>query len=238
MGFADCHVHTDFSDGLHPPHEVVRAAARRGLSVVAVTDHDTLEGAFRARDFAQEHPEWGVEVVVGEEVSTLNGHVLGLFLESFVPPRLSARRTVEWIHAHGGLAVLAHPFNWFVGHVSGFPRAVEILSEIPFDGVETLCQGDALSFWANHRARRLEALHSLAALGSSDAHDSEFIGMASSEFEGVSALDLRKAIEERRTIPRLLRSWTAGTVWRHAMGSRDVLRKFRKLQRNQQEVCA
>jgi hypothetical protein len=238
MGNADCHIHTDFSDGLHSPRVVVKAASRRGLSVIAVTDHDTLEGAFRARDYAETHPGLGVEVVVGEEISTVNGHVLGLFLTDYIPPRLTAQRTVQLIHQQGGLAVLAHPYNWFVGHFKGFPRAIHLADTIPFDGIETLCQGDALSFWANHRARCFAASRDFATLGSSDAHDSEFIGMACSEFEGTSAKDFRKALLFRATVPRLLRPWTPSTIWRHVKDSRVILRRFRKLSQNNQEVFA
>ncbi|HET9870317.1 MAG TPA: PHP domain-containing protein, partial [bacterium] len=95
MGKADLHLHTDFSDGLHSPREMVQAAARAGLDHIAVTDHDTMEGAFRAQEYAKRRSDLGVQVILGEEVSTLNGHVIGLFLKGFIPPRLSAKRTVE-----------------------------------------------------------------------------------------------------------------------------------------------
>jgi len=229
MGLADCHIHTDFSDGLHSPREVVQAAARRGLPVIAVTDHDTLEGALRARDYSKARPDLGVDVIVGEEVSTLNGHVLGLFLAEFVPPRLTARRTVELIHRQGGLAVLAHPFNLYVGNAEGFPRAVDLMDDIPFDGFEAVNHGDALSFVANRKARRLADVYSLAALGSSDAHDSEFIGMACSEFDGSTAEDFRHALESRTLIPRQVRNWNTRSVLRHLRGSGKVLNRFRKL---------
>ncbi len=72
-------MHSLYSDGGQAPEAIVRAAAGR-LDVVAITDHDEVAGALRARDFAREHPELGVDVVVGEEISTLNGHLLGLYL--------------------------------------------------------------------------------------------------------------------------------------------------------------
>src|SRR5262245_65524190 len=108
-GRADLHVHTLWSDGAQRPEEVVAVAAER-VDVVAITDHDEIRGALRARDFARERPELGVDVVVGEEISTLNGHLLGLFLEERVPPGLTALETSGEIHAQGGLAVAAHTF--------------------------------------------------------------------------------------------------------------------------------
>ena len=230
MGLADCHIHTDFSDGLNPPRDVVRAAASKGLSVIAVTDHDTLEGAWRAREYSLTRRDLDVEVVVGEEISTLNGHVLGLFLADFVPPRLSALRTVELIHRQGGLAVLAHPFNLYVGNARGFPRAVDLLEEIPFDGIETVNHGDILSFMANRKAEKLARSLYLATLGDSDAHDAEFIGMACSEFIGKTAADFRRALESRSLVPRRLRSWGAGDVLRQLKGGARVLNRYRKIQ--------
>src|SRR5262249_53765562 len=109
-GRADLHVHSLYSDGGQMPEVIVRAASGR-LDVVAITDHDTVAGAVRARDYAREHPELGVDVVVGEEISTLNGHLLAFYLSERVPPGLTARETIELVHAQGGLAVAAHPFH-------------------------------------------------------------------------------------------------------------------------------
>src|SRR6185295_1217212 len=138
MTKADLHLHTDFSDGLNSPRDVVQAASKAGLQIIAVTDHDTLEGALRAKEYSLRRPDLGVEVILGEEVSTMNGHVIGLFLKKFVPARLTARRTVELIHQQGGLAILAHPFHIYTGKDSDHPKAVEMLAEIPFDGIETI----------------------------------------------------------------------------------------------------
>lgn len=109
-GRADLHVHTLWSDGAQRPEVIVAVASER-VDVVAITDHDEIRGALRAREWAREHPELGVDVVVGEEISSLNGHSLGLFLEERIPPGLSALDTIGEIHAQGGLAVAAHPFH-------------------------------------------------------------------------------------------------------------------------------
>ncbi len=82
-GRADLHVHSLYSDGGQTPEAIVRAAAGR-LAVVAITDHDEIAGAVRGREFARRHAELGVDVVVGEEISTLNGHLLGLYALRFL----------------------------------------------------------------------------------------------------------------------------------------------------------
>src|SRR5439155_165297 len=75
---------------------------------IAVTDHDTLEGALRATERAAK--TGGVEVVIGEEVSSRDGHILGLFLEGRVRPGMSAAATLHAIHDQGGLAIAPPPF--------------------------------------------------------------------------------------------------------------------------------
>jgi predicted metal-dependent phosphoesterase TrpH len=228
MAKADLHLHTDFSDGLHAPRQVVKAASKAGLQIIAVTDHDTMEGALRAKEYSLRRPDLGVQVILGEEVSTLNGHVIGLFLEKFVPARLSAKRTVELIHQQGGLAVLAHPFHMYTGKQSDHHRAVELLSDIPFDGIETINHGDALSFWSNKKAQKIMSHHRLAAIGCSDAHNSRFIGMGYTEFEGDTMEDLRAAILTRRTQARYNRSWKVGDILVHLRDAAPVLSRYSK----------
>ena len=113
---ADLHVHTTYSDGTATPEDVLNYyALHSGVQVFAVTDHDTLDGALQGRRFAGEHPDlFGhLEMIVGEEVSSKDGHVLGLFLKEWVPPGMDAARTVEAIHAQGAVAIAAHPYtNW------------------------------------------------------------------------------------------------------------------------------
>src|SRR2546430_13305684 len=108
-GRADLHMHTTFSDGWPEPHQLVDHARSAGLDVIAVTDHDTIEGALRAADFAASRPD-APHVIVGEEVSSRHGHILGLFLERRVRPGMSAAATVDAIHDQDGIAIAAHPF--------------------------------------------------------------------------------------------------------------------------------
>src|ERR1041385_7118057 len=103
-------MHTSCSDGWPSPGAVVdHVTMLGGLDVIAVTDHDTIEGALRARECAARRPD-APHVIVGEEVSSRHGHILGLFLEKRVRPGLSAAATIAAIHDQGGLAVAAHPF--------------------------------------------------------------------------------------------------------------------------------
>ena len=113
--FADFHIHTRFSrDSILSEEKFIRVALERGLTHVAVTNHNNVEGAVAVRDKAA---ELGVAdrltVILGEEVSTADGEVVGLFLERTIPRGLSADATADAIHAQGGLVSIPHPFDPF-----------------------------------------------------------------------------------------------------------------------------
>ena len=198
---ADLHMHTSCSDGWPAPSELVdHAIARTDLRVIAITDHDTLDGALRAADRAAK--TGGIEVVIGEEVSSRNGHILGLFLERRVRPGMSAAATLHAIHDQGGLAIAPHPFWRTVPRVSngGVVHGVGWLAaELEFDAIEV--ENATPGFYVfNRMARRLNLGLGAAETGSSDAHILDAIGRAYTEFRGRTAADLRRAIEARDTV--------------------------------------
>lgn len=121
--FADLHMHSSFSpDARANPQELVdMAIAADKLNVLAITDHNNIEGGLAGAAYFQNHPKKGKirleEVIVGSEVTTRLGHVLGLYLTDSIsrPPRdLEASEAltsvVAAIHEQGGLVVIAHPF--------------------------------------------------------------------------------------------------------------------------------
>src|SRR6266568_2615882 len=197
---ADLHMHTNCSDGWPSPAELVdHAIARTDLRVIAVTDHDTLEGALRAAERAAK--TGGIEVVIGEEVSSRDGHILALYLERRVRPGMSAAATVHAIHDQGGLAVAAHPF-WRTqrqARTGGKVHGVGWLAaELDFDAIEV--ENATPGFFVfNQLARRLNLGLGAPELGSSDAHILDAVGRAFTEFPGRSAADVRLAIESGET---------------------------------------
>jgi predicted metal-dependent phosphoesterase TrpH len=205
QGRADLHIHTTFSDGWPGPVEVVRRGRRLGLDVIAVTDHDTVEGALWAADYAARLGE-GPEVVVGEEVSTRHGHVVGLFLEKRVRPGLSAAATVAAIHEQGGIAFAAHPFWRTRSQAPG--RGVHGVgwraADLDFDAIEVENSTPGFGLF-NQMAVRLNQDAGLASLGNSDAHILDAMGRSYTSFPGHTTGELRLAIQERRTEARRLR---------------------------------
>jgi anti-anti-sigma factor len=203
LSHADLHIHTNYSDGLLEPEDAINyAVARTDLRVIAITDHNTLDGARHAYDYWRHNRDaFGhIEVVIGEEISTTDGHMLGLFLKEAVPPHLSPAETVRAIHEQGGLAIAAHPFThliWF-GDLKGIGRQI---ADLPLDGVEvrnsvpTEVYANLITAAFNVRHRRHTPV------GGSDCHYLPMLGRTYTIFEGSSAADLRAAIRGRTARP-------------------------------------
>ncbi|MYB21197.1 MAG: PHP domain-containing protein [Chloroflexi bacterium] len=212
---ADLQVHTEESDGMDDALTILDAAHRRGVDIVAITDHDQTRGAHIAREAAAQanHP---VEVIVGSEVTSRQGHILALWIEEPIPFFRSAAATVEAIWQQGGVAVIAHPAAVFppalkIGEIE---RLVQDLAPerngegAPVLAVET---ANPIPFARRRRDGVIEANRrwSLPTTGGSDAHFHEQVGSAVTTFEGQGQAALRAALEmgttatELRRYPRL-----------------------------------
>ena len=223
-GRGDLHVHTVWSDGAQRPEAIVRACAGR-LDVVAITDHDEIQGALEAQAFARARPELGVGVVVGEEISTLNGHLLGLYLEEQVEPGLSAAETIERIHGQGGLAVAAHPFHPLRGSVRGHPSIGELLPDLAVDAIEVVNNAGIFSWLYDAWTALRNVDWALPVTAGSDAHDVWYLGNAVTHFPGRSPDDLRRALIAGRTRAQRNWSWTTDKMPRHfRIQTRSLLR--------------
>ena len=198
-GRADLHMHTTASDGWPTPRELVDHARKVGLHVIAVTDHDTIEGALRAADYAARRTS--VEVVIGEEVSSRDGHIVGLFLERRIRPGMPAAATVHAIHEQGGLAVAVHPFWRTQRRSRGGPvhGVGWLAAEIDFDAIEVENATPGFYFF-NQLARRLHLGLDAAEVGGSDAHILDAVGRAYTEFPGKTPGALRTAIQNGMTV--------------------------------------
>jgi predicted metal-dependent phosphoesterase TrpH len=174
---ADLHCHTCYShDSFAAVDAVLEQASRRGLTHLAITDHDEIEGALRARD--KDH---GLVIIVGTEVSLEDGaHIIGLFLERKITAR-RWREAVDEIRAQRGFVVLPHPFH----PTSGLLRDgvdEELLRNV--DGIE-VCNGYESSD-RNESAARLARDRGLPAQAGSDAHYAVDVGRACVEFPEAS----------------------------------------------------
>ena len=201
---ADLHIHSKYSgimkymglkfpDSVEEPKDIMKHAQRKSLSVVAITDHNTIRGGLETKKLEK---EYGIEVVVGSEIMTKDGELIGLFLNEEIPKHLSAEETVERIHEQGGLAVAPHPYSP-ICHALG-----DKIFKLKLDGVEV--------FNAYHRdgivnnialKKVMKNYHKkpVAFIGNSDGHLAKMVGNGYTMFKGDSADDLYDAIVKRKT---------------------------------------
>lgn len=175
----DLHVHSGHSrDGTASPREIVRRCRELGLSGLAITDHNSVEGSFEARAAGASE---GLLVVDGLEVSTSDGHVLAYGVREALPRGLSAAETVDRVREAGGVAVAAHPVR--------FPSGIGLglAEEVSFDAVEVLNGGSSRR--ANRTASRLAERLELPQTGGSDAHRLSELGRSYTVLEGVFTED-------------------------------------------------
>ncbi len=171
---------------------MLRAAAQRGLTHLAITDHDRLDAALKARDAAP--PE--LTVIVGQEIRTSAGDLIGLYLQRPIAPGMSPRAAAEAVHEQGGVVGLPHPFDRFRSG-AGRPEWAAALDELvpQLDYVETwnarLMLGDG-----NARAAKFATQCGLPGVAVSDAHTVAEIGVAYTVVAGPpdTADDLRRVL--------------------------------------------
>ena len=233
-GRADLQLHSDLGDGLAPPEAILHSAERAGLNVIALTDHDDIRGAFVLRDLAARRSS-PVEIVTGVEVTTRSGHLLALWIEDELPMFAPLAQTIALIHERGGVAIVPHPLSYLTFSIGeGALRSLHAADpKCRVDGIELVNPSyagrvrKARASWLN--ARLLGA----AETGSSDAHHAELVGTAWTEFAGMTAADLRRAIAERTTSAQG-RNWTlrehlggvARQQWRSMV--RDPVKRARR----------
>lgn len=220
-GVADLHCHTNHSDGWPSPQAVIDRVRWTGqLDTVAITDHDTIEGALVAREYAAGLPD-APFVIVGEEVSSKDGHIIGLFLRHRIPPGMPAEVTVAAIHEQGGLAIAAHPC-WRVErpgttkkpgggrqHGGKIHGVGWIAARVPFDAIEVENATPGMYLY-NQMAHRMQEELGTSEVGNSDAHILDAIGRAYTLYPGHGEEDLRAAIANHTTTAGRLRYQTRG----------------------------
>jgi len=163
----DLHTHSTYSPDGGLDLADYRAALKTKLDYIAVTDHDTTRGALKLKRVL------GGRIIVGQEISSLAGEIIGLYLKSDVAPGLSAEETVRQIHAQGGLVLVPHPFERWQ-RFSLFPvRHPQLIRQ--FDIIETY-NSRSISIAGPLKSRRFARRHNLPQAASSDAHGPAGLG--------------------------------------------------------------
>ena len=196
----DLHTHSSSSfNSRIDPRELVRLALRAGLTHLAITDHEKIEGALRARDRAAP----GLVVIVGEEIRSTAGDVIALYVDTEIPGGMSFVETVAAIRSQGGIVGLPHGFDAYrpsVGVGRDRPDDLLILAH-SVDYVE-IHNGRVSTTRANERAAEFAQAHGLPGVAASDAHRPADVGRCAVVLRGPieSAEDLRAALAGERSL--------------------------------------
>jgi predicted metal-dependent phosphoesterase TrpH len=210
QAYAELHCHTTFSDGWASPGDCVRQAARRGLQILAITDHNTAAGAL---PYWQQPLQDGLLVIPGEEISTELGHVLAFFVRTTIAPG-PFEAVLAQIREQEAVPFMAHPYHIALGnrwrHKPIFKLTPAYLNQLV--GLET-CNGHNRTL-ANQLAERLAHGKKLPCISGSDAHLPWEIGNARTRFDlPVFKLDEVKAAMLQGRMEALPRRFNAFSIY-------------------------
>lgn len=230
LAFADFHCHTRHSpDSRLGEDRFIDLAIERGLTHVAVTDHNTIDGsvAVRARVAARGDEE-RLTVILGEEVSSADGEIVALFIEATIPRDLSAEATADAIHAQGGLVSVPHPFDPFrKSHIR--PEPLERLAASGrIDMIEVFNSRVTLGRH-NELSAEFATRHGIPAIACSDSHTAMEVAMSFNAlpvFDTAAELKVSLARNEwhgsRTTkLVHLGTRWAAAANWVERRGGPD-----------------
>ncbi|NTW28567.1 MAG: CehA/McbA family metallohydrolase [Coriobacteriia bacterium] len=194
---ADLHIHSDHSDGLSKISEIMDYVQHKtDLSVIAITDHNTIEGALVAKSLAE---AYDFDVVVGSEITSSAGHILGLFIEEDIQAGMSATDTIRAIEEQGGIAVIAHPFANRAFGPFGLKSVGNAINDLAYKALEVYNSSPYLIYANRLAAKTFVHGQGIAATGGSDAHVCKAIGKGYTLFRGSSAEDLHLSIDNLET---------------------------------------
>lgn len=173
----DLHIHSKYSfDSMLEPKKILKVAKKKGLDGIAITDHNTIKGGSEAKKINREQD---FLVVIGSEINTEVGDIIGLFLSEDIKSR-SSMEVIEEIKEQGGIVVLPHPCK-------GHKLNDEILKSV--DAIEGF--NARTNKENNIEAVKLGEKHNKPIVAGSDAHFASEIGLAKTYFGGNISSDMR-----------------------------------------------
>jgi len=190
------HCHTVYSrDSGSRVSALIRAARAQGIDRLAITDHNTIEGALKAKALAPEL------VIVGEEVLTERGELIAYFVQEEVPKGLTVRETLRRLKAQGAFISIPHPFD-LRRHGWPLEELIDLLPEV--DALEVF-NARCLRKVSNDKALAFALERDVPMLAGSDAHSLVELGLAVTRLPAFnSAEELRAAVREAEISGRLL----------------------------------
>ncbi|MBI3733746.1 MAG: PHP domain-containing protein [Chloroflexi bacterium] len=208
----ELHCHTLVSkDSLMSYDAIIRRVQERGLGALAITDHNKIDGAF---ELARRAP---FPVIIGEEIRTREGEIIGYFLSEWIPPGLTPEETIARIRGQGGLVNIPHPFDSLRHSVikrDALHRIAEQVDMIEVLNARVIMQGE------NRQAEQFAKQIGKVAVAGSDAHIPFEIGIATIEIEPFT-----DAASFRENLSRATWHGHIGPVWTHVFSLGATWRK-------------
>ena len=192
----DPHIHSSYSyDCNSKISDILKTARVKKLDVIAISDHNTVEGSKVAIKESKKFDD--LLVIPSLEISSSKGHILALGVEELIEKNLSPIDTIEKIHDFGGLAIIPHPFSFYREGV--FSRVNP--STLKFDAIETL-NSKYFFGYSNYKAKKYALKNNIPQIGSSDSHNLKSIGDCFTKLNCDLSIDsVFKAIKNRKTLP-------------------------------------
>lgn len=173
------HVHTLYSPCAETRLEDIEEYCKaNGVDAISITDHDTIAGALQLKAVSP-----NLRVIVGEEIKTAQGEIVGLFLQHEIAPGLDALETCDLIKQQGGLVYIPHPFDPFKINRLKRWKLMEVLDLV--DIIEVY-NAKLITPLYNMAARHFAEKHGKAGAAGSDAHYLKAIDVCVNEMEDFS----------------------------------------------------
>ncbi|MBN1148487.1 MAG: PHP domain-containing protein [Anaerolineales bacterium] len=196
----ELHCHSIYSrDSLVALEKLLAACERKGLQRLAITDHNTIAGARRARELDPER------VIIGEEIMTAQGELLAFFVQESIPPGLSPQETIRLLRQQGAFISVSHPFDRLR---KGAWEEADLLEIAPLVDAIEVFNARCISQSENRAAADFARQHHLPGTVGSDAHTLLELGSATlllPEFR--DADELRQVIRQGRAEASLSPFW-------------------------------
>jgi hypothetical protein len=187
----DSHVHTNYSDGMSTIKKTAIEAIKKGLDAIAITDHNSTEGW---SDAIKASKELNFPIILGDEINSKQGEILGLFLKEKINGKhKEAEYVMKEIKKQGGLVVIPHPFYKRLGFKEDLTKYLELIDAIEVLNAKRPNKGP------DKIALEFAIKHNLAVTGGSDSHFYKTVGNAYTECEGKTIKDFKQAILNKET---------------------------------------
>ena len=178
----DFHIHSKYSyDSALSPSQIIKTAKKVGLMAIAITDHNNIKGGIEAKRIADD----SIIVIVGSEIKTNRGDVIGLFLCNEINDK-DFNKVINNIREQGGIAILPHPYKLGKDGIKELGKKVDIIE----------VKNGRLPTYKNIMAKKLAISLNKPIIGGSDAHTSKEIGCIKTLFkdEAISEEGLKKML--------------------------------------------